>query len=273
MSPWARVIGVFVVTIAAVLLLRVLPPFVVLVIFVGGVTWLNLGLKSRSRRESVQREATLLGLQRSAEDPFGLASYPLALFSRVPEPVVRNVLSGPWRGREVRAFDVAFNAALPGGRAEPRALACALAPVDVDAPGIVVEPSVFVTFVPAPIGAAGAVDPDPPVDVGDDRFHRTFEVRSADAAFARALLDEPMRSWMEGLGEGWGFELRGRMALAYGPSPTRSDVVASLDTLSGWIGHVPDDVAVRWATTSTEGGLPPAAPTAEFGPTGDAPAT
>ncbi|HEV8057820.1 MAG TPA: hypothetical protein VGQ01_04910, partial [Actinomycetota bacterium] len=61
---------------------------------------------------------------------------------------------------------------------------------------------------------------DPPfdaVDVGAGDVERGYAVRCADPAFARALVGPEMLRWVGDLDEPWGFEIRGSLALVYGP--------------------------------------------------------
>ena len=239
MNPWLRLLGVMIVVVIAAFFLKAVPPVLVLALLIGGVAWVNFTLKGRVRTESIHQEERLLGLKREEEDPFGLTGYPLALFSRLPEPHVRNVLWGGWRGTDVKTFEVEFEATLPGGTRERRALHGAIAAVDAACPPLVVEPSAFVAVMPDRVPFAA-------VDLGDGAFHRTFEVRCDDEPFARALLDEDLRSWALGSGDGWGAEVSGRVALVYGPRPQRVDVVAVLEQLKGFVDRVPDAVRAGW---------------------------
>ena len=257
MNSWLRLLGAVAVVIVAAFALKAVPPIFVLALLIGGVAWANFTLKDRVRKDAVHQEERLLGLRREAEDPFGLTGYPLALFSRLPEPNVRNVLWGGWRGLDVKTFEVEFDAALPGGTSERRAMHGAVAAVDAACPPLVVEPSAFVALVPAAV-------PLTPVDLGDRAFHRTFEVRCDDERFARAFLDEDLRTWTLGSGDGWGAEVSGRVALIYGPRPQRPDVVGVLEQLKGLIDRVPDAVRTGWpATPAPEESTPTVEPGGE----------
>jgi hypothetical protein len=61
---------------------------------------------------------------------------------------------------------------------------------------------------------------DPPfdaVDVGSADGERGYVVRWADPRFARALVGPEMLRWVGDLDKPWGFEIRGSLALVYGP--------------------------------------------------------
>ena len=94
MNPWLRVLAVFGVAIAAALFLKVLPPFIVLVFFVGGIAAVNLTLRRRVRNERGAYRSETLGLKRGKGDPFGLLGYPFALFSRCELAAIEDVRWG-----------------------------------------------------------------------------------------------------------------------------------------------------------------------------------
>ena len=100
MNPWLRILTVFGVAIAAALLLKVLPPFIVLVFFVGGIAAVNLTLQRRVKNERGACRSETLGLKRGKGDPFGLLGYPFALFSRCEQAAIEDVRWGAWRGFE-----------------------------------------------------------------------------------------------------------------------------------------------------------------------------
>jgi len=235
MNPWVRLVLATGAVIAAALLLKVLPPFVVLAMLVVGVAALSWTLRKRSKVEAVHGQATLLGLRREAGDPFGLRALPLSLFGRAPEGSIEDLMWGSWRGVEVRAFDYVFPSPLPGGSEVRRAFSCALGSIGASAPPVVVEPQSFVTMFPGP----PELDR---VDVGGGRFANLFEVRSSDVDLARSLLSDRMIEWLLELDETWGFEVHERAALAYGPGPARAEPSQALDALTGFLDRLPESV-------------------------------
>jgi len=252
-NPWVRLLLAFAGVVGSALLLKVLPAFVVLAIFVGGIAAVGWTLRQRSRREPVEARAAALGLRRETVDPFGLRALPLALFARAPEGTVEGVLWGTWRGVEVRAFDLTFAADLPGGAAVRRVFSCALGQVGGSAPSVVVEPGSFLAMFPQP----PVLDP---VEVPAGRFADRFDVRGADAEAARSLVDERLREWLLGLDEAWGFEVGRRAVLVYGPRADRGEPVAALDVLVGLIDRLPGSVR-----SGTPGDAPATGPGAPAG--------
>lgn len=105
----AIVAGAFV----GALLLKVLPPIIVLAGFVVGSFVVTRTLKTRMRHEAVVGEATTLGLRFEASDPFGLLGYPLSLFGRGVDGRIEAVRWGTWRGVEVKAFEFTFSPPVP----------------------------------------------------------------------------------------------------------------------------------------------------------------
>ena len=205
MNPWLRVLAVFGAAIAAAMFLKVLPPLIVLVFFVGGVAAVNLGLKRRVKSERAEFRSETIGLKRERHDPFGLTGYPFALFSRCGEPSIEDVRWGMWRGSEVKRFDLACSTR----SGEPARFACAIGPTGPAIVPLLVEAEVWGTLLRDP--------PFGPVDVGSGDARRPYVVRCDDQTFARTLVGPTMLRWLDGLEEPWGFEVHGSLAMVYGP--------------------------------------------------------
>jgi hypothetical protein len=249
MNPWARVLLVLLVAVGGALLLRVVPPILVLGLFVGGVTYINHRVR-RAVRKGPRTGAELLGLKRETEDPFGILGYPIALFARGSEPAIDELVWGTWNGLDVRVFAVSLVApALPGHPPQRASFACALTRLDADLPAVVVEPGTFVTRIERAPTA-------PPVEIDDARFTAAFHVWSEDPAFARALLDQDLRDWLGSLDPRWGVEVHGRIAMVYGPRPDRPDVVSILEALKDFVGRVPKDVLAAHPPPFEDGRTP-----------------
>jgi len=234
MTPWARLVALFVAVVLAAAFLKVLPPFVVLVLFVGGVAYVNWRLKSDAKREA-SNPVAILGLEHASDDRFGLLGYPFALLGRGSDPSVADVSWGPWQGIDVKAFELRYTptGAVPE-RPEVRVFTCAVAPVDTTCPRFVLEPRSF-------LGVDASRGPLPEVDVADEVLARRVEVRCEDAAFATDLLDDRMVEWLLELEAEWGFELSGRLSLAYAPSDRAHDVMGALQSLKGFLDRVPSE--------------------------------
>jgi hypothetical protein len=234
MSPWARVFLVLAAAVMAALLLRVVPPLVVLALFIGGVAYINRRFR-RAVRQGPKTGAELLGLKREAEDPFGILGYPLALFARGSDTAIDELVWGSWNGLDVRVFAVSFSApTLPGHPVQRASFACALSRIEAELPAVVVEPSTFVTRIERAPTA-------PVIEIDDPRFAAAFHVWSEDASFARDMLVPGLRDWLV-IDSRWGAEVHGRIAMVYGPRPDRPDVVSILEALKDFLDQLPGDV-------------------------------
>jgi hypothetical protein len=206
MNPWLRVLTVFGVAIAAALFLKVLPPFIVLVFFVGGVATVNLTLQRRVKHERGAYRSETLGLKREKGDPFGLLGYPFSLFSRCEQAAIEDVRWGMWRGLEVKRFDLSCSA--PSGGERTR-FACAIGPAGPSIVPLVVEAEALAGLLREP-----AMEK---FDAGSSGSARAYVVRCDDPAFARTIVGPAMLRWLGQLEEPWGFEVHGSLAVVYGP--------------------------------------------------------
>jgi hypothetical protein len=222
MNPWLRVLAVFGGAIAAALFLRVLPPIIVLVFFVGGIAAVNLTLRRRVKNERGAYRSETLGLKRGKSDPFGLLGYPFALFSRCEQAAIEDVRWGAWRGLDVKRFDLSCST--PSGDERTR-FACAIGPAGPSIVPLVVEAEAMAALLSEP--AMGKVD------IGSPGYGRPSVVRCDDPAFARAIVGPPMLRWLGGLEEPWGFEMHGSLAVVYGPPS--SGVEDTLERLQAFV--------------------------------------
>ena len=211
MNPWVRVLLVFVLAVAAAVFLKLLPPAILLVAFVGAIVAINLRLTGRVKRERAAFRSELVGLRLERGDPFGLLTYPFALFGRCGPAEVDNVRSGTWHALEVKRFDLTC---APRDGVDGARFACAVAPAAHAVVPLVVESARFADLLTGP-----ALDTVEVVGLTDDGW----VVRCGDARLAHALIDRPMIAWLCELDEPWGFEVNGSLALAYGPSTAGID--------------------------------------------------
>jgi hypothetical protein len=194
--------------------------------------------RARARSPQVRGGSVeLLGLRRESADPFGIVGFPVTLFGRAGDPEVAELVWGTWRGIDVHAFELTVAPPSVTGESRGReTFACAMATVEGPLPGLVVEPQLFLTLLQtAPPGSS--------IDFDDPAFDGAFNVWSDDEAFARRVLDEPARHWLQSLGGHWGLEVRGKIAILYGPRPDHPDLIATLDVLRDLLGHLPSELA------------------------------
>jgi hypothetical protein len=220
MNPWLRVLAVFGVAIAAALFLKILPPFIVLVFFVGGIAAVNLTLQRRVKSERGAYRGETLELKPVKGDPFGLLGYPFALFSRCEQAAIEDVRSVAWRGLDVKRFDLSCST--PSGGERTR-FACAIGPAGPSIVPLVVEADALAALLREP--AMGEVDVGSP-------GRRPYVVRCDDPVYARAIVGPQMLRWLGGLEEPWGFEMYGSLAVVYGPPS--SGVEDTLERLRGF---------------------------------------
>jgi hypothetical protein len=245
MKLWGRVLAAFVAAVAAAFLLKAVHPVLVLAIFLVGVAFAFSRVRRTKQAPERRTGAELLGLKREGQDPFGIVGYPLALFSRTDEPAVGELVWGRWRSLEVRVFELSFaGPSLVGSTGTPTVLACAMAQLESKAPALVAEPMAFVTLLDRPPAM-------PRLEAGDGSpLGRSMGVWCGDADAARRLLDDA-GEWLETLAPRWGVEVRGQIAIVYGPRPEHPDIVGSLETLRELVGHVSASGALRSTDPAT----------------------
>jgi len=237
-KSWIGIVALFAGAILVALLLKVTPPLVVFVALAGIAAVVVVRLRARVRREGTISQASVLGLRAVDGDPFGLRGLGFTLFERGTDAGVESVLSGIWRGLEVKQFTV--TCAFEGQTDARRRFACATAPTGLICPPLVAEPETFIT-------QKGGAAPMARVTFDPQRFGRRFSVWCDDEAFARALVDERMMAWLPELGDDWGFEMCGASALVYGTQLHRPDALSVLQILGDLLARVPDPVRMAFA--------------------------
>jgi hypothetical protein len=233
-NPWVRVLGLLAAVVVAALLLKVLHPLLVLALLLGGVAYANHVLTVKPKRERAKTTAELLGLRAAADAQVGVSAYLFALLER-PQARMSEVMAGPWRGTEVRVFDLDTIPTVDVDELRmARRFTCAVAPLPVETPHLVVEPEAFLT--PGPDRADL-----PAATVGHERIASSYDVRCEDPSFAATFVDGGVETWLLEQQDGVGFETRGRAVLLYRPWIPAKDRDLLLDVLRGLL----DAVAAR----------------------------
>lgn len=247
MKSWLGIVALFAGAVLVALLLKVTPPLAVFIALAGMAAVVVVRLRARVRREGTISKASVLGLRAVDGDPFGLPGLGFALFDRGVDVGVENVLSGIWRGLDVKQFTV--TSAFEGkGDARTR-FACAIAATGLICPPLVAEPETFVTQM-------GGAAPLARVTFDPQRFGRRFSVWCDDEAFARALMDDRMMAWLPELGDDWGFEMFGTSAMVYGMQLHRPDALSVLQILGDLLARVPDPVRMAFAADAVRPDAP-----------------
>ena len=160
--------------------------------------YLDLFRRELSRADEVEEIAGRLGLRFSRSDPAYPGStafrYPFELFSRGIEQTCENFVTGSMNGVDLVAFDFLYRQRVdsdgePGNdvRSEPIRFSCALAAIDGSRPHLVIEPA----STPRSDRAGGE-----PVRLEWGDFNSRYRVVSLDRAFAPALLDLALMTWL-----------------------------------------------------------------------------
>ncbi len=224
---WRLVIGVLLGAAVAAVVLKALPTALVALGMLAGLGYGAFEYKRRKKAEREGVQANALGLERVVGDPFGLAGLPLHLLSRGgSDRAVENVMFGTWGGLDAKVFDFRC-----GSASDERRYTCALVPSGRDAPALTIEPRTYFT----PEDDRG---PLRPVKMKDQPFEEGFDVRSADAREAKALLTEETRRWIANLETPLGFEINHDLLLCYG-AHGRQDPLEVLEAATGLVHRLP----------------------------------
>ena len=224
-------LGLFAAVVVAALFLKVLPPLLVLALLVGGIAYANHVLTVKPKRERSRTTAELLGLRATPDEQAGIAASPFALLARA-QSRVREVMAGPWRGSEVRLFDLETTSPAPvPGSDGVRRYSCVLAPLPLETPHLIVEPQAFLT-------PEEDRSPLPACTVGVERVAASFEVRCEDPAFASSFLGGSIAEWLIEQEDRVAFETRGPAVLLYGPAIPTKDRDLLLEVLRGFLAAV-----------------------------------
>lgn len=230
---WPRALALAVAVVWVALVLKVAPPLVVLLVFVGAMVFAYATvrrIRDRERRPALG----LLGLERADGDAAQILASALSLFGRVGDAALTDVVRGRWRSVEVWAYTLSFTppaSVAPTG--ERPSFSCAMAVSESDRPGFVVEPQAFLT-------ALGAPAPGLEVRTGHAPFDDAMNAWG-DEPFALEFLGPDARTWLRSLDHTWGLEVRGRLAVVYGPALERSDPAVALEIVRDLVERLTDD--------------------------------
>lgn len=238
MKSWLSLVAIFAAAVLVALLLKVAPPLLSLAALLGVAGFVVVRLRARVKSEGALSQASVLGMRAEASDRSGLLGLPFALFTRGTDPGLEHVLVGAWRGLEIKQFT--FTCSVEGPAEERRRLMCAVGPIGAMCPPLVAEPETFVTRL-------GGAAPMARVGFDEGRLGRTFSVWCDDEPFARAFVDDRVAGWLPALGDDWGFEVAGPLAMVYGFQSHRPDVLSVVQTLGDLLTRVPEEIRTDFA--------------------------
>ena len=194
------------------------------------VSWRRRYDPEVSRRARIGRLASRMGWSFAADDIFDHEALPFAVFRDFSTGRAANVLVGESHdGRGTCAFDYVVPTPATAGRSTR--FTCIVADLAQAMPGLLVVPRDAADRLVDPRGLAD-------VRLGDDRFDARFRVGTSDVAFARLILDDPMRGWLLERWPGSGIEISASLLLTWGPAvaPARiRDAVSAADELQARI--------------------------------------
>lgn len=155
---------------------------------VGAVWW-----ATHKRRQAFRAFARSHGLRYDLHDPYGLDQIPFRLFRKGDGRRFSNVLSGPWRGEPMRAFDYEYyeeHTAPNGDAARTRyRFSCVVLEVEAAFPHLACDRETVGTRFGNTVGIRD-------IEFESEEFNRRFHVASVDRKFAYELLDARMMRWL-----------------------------------------------------------------------------
>ena len=209
------------------------------VVVVAAVVGISYHLKQK-RRQDFATMGRQLGLEYSAEDPFGLLGWPFALFERGDGQGIENVLSGDWQGVPVKAFDFWYydNSTDSNGHTSRtyHRFDCAIVPVDASCPQLTIDHENVLTRLADAVALRD-------IELESEAFNRAYNVKGKDRAFATAFLDARMMAWLLEAGAGYGFEVLGNQLLVSRHRLRPTELVPLIGTAKAFGEHVPHVVA------------------------------
>ena len=202
------------------------------VVAIGVISW----YLKKKRREELATVAGRLGMQFSAEDPFGLLRLPFALLEKGDGRGTENVLWGSWESLEVKEFDYWYyveSTDSKGNRTRSyHRFSCAVTDLRLTAPHLTVTREGMFTRLADHMGF-------PDIQFESEDFNRAFQVKSPDREFATAVIDQRMMAWLIQSSGRCGFELEGSSILCFSRKLKPPDLTPLLGTLKGFCDHVP----------------------------------
>jgi hypothetical protein len=209
--------------------------FVLFGLLALAAAYLAYYLKKR-RREALATMALQLGLEFSADDPFGCLSYPFALLTKGDGRGAENVMWGEWQGLPLRAFDFWYyeeSRDANGNRSKTyHRFSCAVTEIEAGCSHLVIDRENLLTSLADRMGLRD-------IEFESEVFNRAFNVKGKDRKFANDLIDARMMRWLLESGREFRFEVAGRWILSYSRKRRPEDLIPLFGTLQQFRSHVP----------------------------------
>lgn len=209
--------------------------FVLFGLVAAGAAYLAYYLRKK-RREELAAMAFQLGLDFSADDPFGCLSYPFALLTKGDGRGTENVMWGAWREMPVRGFDYWYyeeSTDSKGNRTKTyHRYSCAVTEIDAACSHLMIDRENLFTSLADRLGLRD-------IEFESEDFNRRFNVKSEDPKFANDIIDARMIRWLLQTDGAFRFEVCGRWLLAYSKKRRPQELVPLFGTLQQLREHVP----------------------------------
>jgi hypothetical protein len=201
----------------------------------AGAAYLAYYLRKK-RREELGAMAFQLGLEFSADDPFGCLSYPFALLTKGDGRGAENVMWGAWQGLPVREFDYWYYEETTdsnGHRSKTYyRFSCAVTEIDAACSHLTIDRENLFTALADHLGLRD-------IEFESEDFNRAFNVKSKDRKFANDVIDARMIQWLLQTDRAFRFEVSGRWLLAFGKKRRPQDLIPLFGTLQQFREHMP----------------------------------
>jgi hypothetical protein len=208
--------------------------FVAFAAIVVAAIWYGVTRK-RKRRRAIEQTAANLGLQYSTKDPYNVLSLPFTLLSEGDGRGCENVVSGSYKGIDVKEFDYWYYTESSNGRGGSSRsyhyFSCAATEIPVNCARVSISRESWLTRLGDHLGLKD-------IQFESEQFNRDYRVMSKDTKFATDLVDARMMQWLE-VGTGWSFEVHGPNLLATSKRLEADTIFELLDVLRAFRDHIP----------------------------------
>jgi hypothetical protein len=215
---------------------------------------------TEDRAAEMRTWAEAHGFEYGADVPEEILSLPFYLFTLGQDgPVVtgEHMLTGDWNGMPVDLFDV--NVPVADGVqilgitqywTENEVITTAMAGTGARLPYVYIEKKDRATRFADDLDRVDHLHHDhDEVECGAKDFDKHFDVKAADADFARALIDHTMMESLVAQGSGFVYEVSGWQFVVHTPKDAH-DLGALLDATKAFWDNIPSEVVEKYAAAA-----------------------